>query len=326
MIMSARKRAKARSLARKRDWSGAIDAYKTLGSEARLDVRTLVQLGHAYKEDGQAEQALRVYHEAASRVPFSLDAQLQVALFQQSRSNMEDATTFFARALVLSPEAEDLQTHLSELGHTTESARDKAILTATLYVPSTMTAPIATRFNPRARLHRARARKAGRRRDWPGAEQHYAAALTVCPDDPALLMQIGHSQIEQGRTAEALASYRRAALAAPGDFEKYYHAGNALRLLGRAQSALAAYEASSRLNANFSPSTEEIARLHASGVVGSEAVGGTVESPDPNAAHRQAPKIRYVQINRDQLTEEAWLSDPQKTIFKYFSGALAFKD
>ncbi len=315
MIISIRKRAKARSLARAHNWAEAIKVYNTIGPRAQLDTKTLVQLGHAYKENGQAAEAMHSYHEAAGRVPFLLDAQLQAGFFHRSRSEVQSAVTFFARALVLNGNTTDLLKILEELGQKTEDDRDAIILTATLLPISNDISPYIPDLTIRARLYRTKARQAGRRHEWASAEQYYISALAVCPDNPALLMQLGHCQIEQGKVADALISYRRAALASPGDFEKYYHAGNALRLLGRRQSALAAYQASAKLNEDFSPSLEEIKRLQA-----------ILFSQQPSLNNHLQSELKVIPKTDRYLNEEPWLSNSQKTIFKYFSGSLACKE
>lgn len=96
-------------------------------------------------------------------------------------------------------------------------------------------------------------------RDWSGAVSAYQRHLEAHRDDQPIWVQLGHAWKEQGMVEEAADAYGIAVDLDPRDADANIHLADALRRLGRADEALAAYE---RAN-DVAPNLEALQQIRA---------------------------------------------------------------
>ncbi len=135
----------------------------------------------------------------------------------------------------------------------------------------------AMMFGWTARGLLARARKAGRARDWRAAAQAYAGFLDRRPDHAAAWVQLGHALKEQGDFAGARAAYDRAVGLDPAVADSWLQRGHILKLLGERASAIDAYAAAAALDPQLEPAAVELI-----------AMGARDRLPETSLVHGQA--------------------------------------
>jgi tetratricopeptide (TPR) repeat protein len=90
-----------------------------------------------------------------------------------------------------------------------------------------------------------------RRGDYPSAEGLLAGGVALAPEAEDLALRLGVSQVQQGKAAEALATFEALVRRVPGSFQAHYNRGNILAELGREAEARAAYEEALRIRPDF---------------------------------------------------------------------------
>jgi len=316
-------RSAARAAARRQDWLTAARNYEALLVMRRARAGDRIQLGHALKEMGDRDAALRAYAEAAQRHPLHVDAQRQYGLYLRRLGRDAEALDALARTLALEPGAGEVRAEIAAMGVTDAATLDRHFLRGILAGSDAKEedwAGLIDRFLSARALGAARRR--ARTRDWAAAEAHYRTVLRHEPGRANARVQLGHALLEQDRPEDALACYRRAQVSSPREPDLYLHVGHALKRLDRRASALDAYLTAWRLMPGSPAAFEEIrgllpnvekADLLAGGGVGIDA-GATGEARLPDATGRSliAPPPR--------------MSHRQKAVFKLLSGSVSYKE
>lgn len=304
-------RSRARKAARKKEWTEAATYYRQLCKRRHPRVEDEIQLGHSLKEMGNSDEALAVYLHAAEKNPQSIDAQRQAGLFLKRLRRNDEAASYFARGLILDSNDETIRRELEGMEISDENLLDQYYLRGTLIgnesrQPTNLLKQIFTAHSL------AHARKCARKKNWTEAEQAYRKILQVDSNRINISIQMGHVLREQQKGLEALNYYRYALLFTPRDPDIYIHIGHALKLLGRKNSASKAYLTALRLKPGFSAAIQEL------GDAATQEVGDAKISNDQGT--------NTTRTERSQLVEEPWLDLRQKSIFKFLSGSLAYKE
>jgi tetratricopeptide (TPR) repeat protein len=317
-------RSAARAAARRQDWAAAARNYEALLATRRARAGDLIQLGHARKEMGDSDAALRAYAEAARRHPLHVDAQRQYGLYLHRLGREAEALDALARTLALEPDASEVRAEIATMAVTDAAALDRHFLRG---IGAGCDALVGRRRGFSARFRGAgalgAARRRARARDWAGAEARYRAVLHYEPGRANARVQLGHALLEQDRAEDALACYRRAQVSSPREPELYLHVGHALKRLDRRDSALEAYLTAWRLMPGsptafeeirgLLPNVEKADLLAGGGAFGTEA-GTTAEMRLPDATRRSL------------IAPPPGLSHKQEAVFKLLSGAISYKE
>ena len=317
-------RSAARAAARQGDWSEAARHYELLARTRGARAGDRVQLGHALKEMGNKDAALKAYAEAADRHPLHLDAQRQYGFFLLRLDRRTEARDVLARALALEPGAEDIAAKFEGPNAPDAAALDRHFLRGILGGGDSngKDGPgLIGRL--RAELALAQARGSARRRDWPAAERQYREVLRHAPNWANARTQLGHALLEQERPADALAAYRRALVPGPRNPDLFLHVGHALKLLKRRDSALEAYLTAWRLKPGFGQAFEEIYGLRPDIKLQSLLADGEIDLDSGGVA---AGTVEAGGRGRRRLVPPPGLNDRQKSMFRHLAGAMAYKD
>jgi len=322
-VRSGGLRSAARAAARREDWLSAARHYEALLLTGRAQAGDRIQLGHARKELGEQEGALRAYAEAAQRHPLHVDAQRQYGLYLRRLGRDAEALNVLSRALALEPEAADIAAEIADMGATDAAALDRHFLHGILggsdagpeYRPGLIGRLLATFALGKARRH-------ARVRDWPAAEFHYRTVLRHAPGWTNARVQLGHALLEQDRAADALACYRRALISSPREPDLYLHVGHALKALERSESALDAYLTAWRLKPGFAAAFDEIRGIwpdidKADLLSGAMSASGSPEVSSDIGTPVATPR---------RLAPPPGLNHRQQVVFKRLSGALSHKE
>ncbi|MCP9307822.1 tetratricopeptide repeat protein [Zymomonas mobilis] len=304
-------RSRARKAARKKEWAVAATYYRKLCNRRHPRVEDEIQLGHTLKEMGNLDEALAVYLHAAEKNPQNIDAQRQAGLFLKRLKRNDEATNYFARGLILNNNDEIIRSELENLKISDENLLDKYYLRGALISNESRQPPhLLKQILTASSL--AYARKCARKKNWAEAERAYRKILRLDSNRINILVQLGHVLREQKKGLEALNYYRYALLFTPRDPDIYIHIGHALKLLGRESSASKAYLTALRLKPGFSAAIQEL------GDAPTQELGEEIRNNDQ--------VTNTTRIERSQLVEEPWLDLRQKSIFKFLSGSLAYKE
>lgn len=328
MLIDTILRNKAREEARAGKWAEATRYYRKLCGGRHSNAKDLVQFGHALKEAGDHEEALSVYLRAADMHRTDVDAQRQAGLFLRRLERGNGAALYFARALAIDGNLDDVKNEISELGVMDTAALDAAMLRGALLgseLPSRTPGLIARLLMSATLKH---ARVSAKNGDWSRAEQAYRKVLKRAPTQASLLIQFGHALREQNKLEGALIAYRHAILLAPRNPDQYIHMGHALKSLGRRDAALAAYLTSWRLRPGRPEVLMEIRAFRED--FSEHDLGWDPGAHVSASLHRQDGEPHAVggveRMERAQLAEEPWLNHQQRRVFKYLSGSLAYKE
>ena len=88
------------------DWAGAVNAYTQHLAENNADQPIWVQLGHAWKEQGQLEEASRAYQMAVDLDVDDADANIHLADILRRLGRGEEALAAYERVNALAPNTE----------------------------------------------------------------------------------------------------------------------------------------------------------------------------------------------------------------------------
>ena len=220
-----------------KQWVVAAALYEAYLSDdaGKGDAPIWVQLGHARKESGDDEGAMRAYRRALELAPEVADTHLQIGHLQKKMGKIDLALASFADALRIDADSSHAKEAASTI--TAESA-------ASGRVPPPQGADRAEFL-----LARADACREGRR--WGEAIDNYAAHLALRPDDARawrIWIQLGHARREHGDKEGARRAYEQATQFAPDEAEPQFHLGNVHDDLGDLQAAIAAFAEVVRLD------------------------------------------------------------------------------
>jgi tetratricopeptide (TPR) repeat protein len=104
------------------------------------------------------------------------------------------------------------------------------------------------------RGHLAVARIAEYEKEWPAAEKAYRNALALQPDRAATHNSLGYALLREGRSADAIAEFRRYVELAPEDANAHDSLGEGLLAAGKTEEAAASYRRATELDPKFSSS------------------------------------------------------------------------
>jgi GT2 family glycosyltransferase len=99
----------------------------------------------------------------------------------------------------------------------------------------------ASRRTRLLRANRRAASQAAGRGDWAEAARLFAIVADASPQQPAVLVQLGHARKEAGDRSGAIVAYRAAADAMPADLDSRQHLSSLHRLLGDDAGAASVY-------------------------------------------------------------------------------------
>lgn len=92
-----------------RDWPGAVNAYTKHLAENNADQQIWVQLGHAWKEQGQLEEAANAYQIAVNLDIDDADANIHLADILRRLERGEEALVAYERVNAVAPNAEAIR-------------------------------------------------------------------------------------------------------------------------------------------------------------------------------------------------------------------------
>lgn len=229
-----------------RDWTVAEEAY---GSVVELDSSLSgiwVQLGHALKENGKFEEAVKAYRQALALVPEDDDAHLQLGHVLKLAGDEVGALLAYRKSLQLNATSELAVSELKSLNFLLLEPRGGEISAGELaWIRSLI----------------SRADAARDVRDWTAAEAAYGAVVELDPGLGGIWVQFGHSLKENGRIDKAAEAYRQAIALDPEDDDAHLQLGHALKMAGDTAGALLAYRNSLNLNPTSAPALAEMEAL-----------------------------------------------------------------
>ncbi|KQY07754.1 hypothetical protein ASE23_29610 [Rhizobium sp. Root73] len=103
-------------------------------------------------------------------------------------------------------------------------------------------------------------------RQWSIAAKHYELALSIKPDDGAILIQYGHSLKEQHFLQGAEKAYRSAVAVDDANADGHLHVAHVSKLQDRMEDAIASYKAAARLGGTTSVGEDARSELSKLGV------------------------------------------------------------
>ncbi|ARW47219.1 hypothetical protein [Acetobacter pasteurianus] len=221
--------ATARSFARKKEWSKARDIYEDILKEkkvsSQLRVKLLVQYGHSLKENGEQYAALDAYKEAIKTDPLESDPYLYAADLERELGDIKIAQTFYAQAIIATPQNADLWRKLSQVTQNTTQIElivfQESVKRYKKFSCENVNSGIGLK------IFRSIARKYARKLNWQIAKENYAKAISFsknkyCWNDlHKIYMQMGHCEKELNNLKKAEFYYRLSASYKPIDPEVY---------------------------------------------------------------------------------------------------------
>jgi tetratricopeptide (TPR) repeat protein len=229
------------------DWTTAAQHYRLYLQSRPKHFAIWVQLGHALKESGHLADAHAAYSEAQLLDPRDSDLLLSVGHLYKLMGRQDEAIAFYRQSAEQDGNAH-ARAELQRLGAHLTAAGD-----GRPQPPSQPPAPVARTTRPfdiGARKSLALADAARDRRDWNGAVEHYRDYLMARTSRFAVWVQLGHALKEAGRRSEALLVYNEARQLKPNDPDLLLNMGHLYKLLGDTQEAIACYRRSAELDHN----------------------------------------------------------------------------
>ena len=246
--MFGRRGAAARALRRKADaardakqWPAAAVLYDAYLSECPNDAAIWVQLGHAQKEAGHDEEAMRAYQSSLALAPDVADTHLQIGHLLKKLGRVEEAAASYAASM-----QKDGTSGLAE--------REFRNLR-----PDGGDGPGAS---PDLLLSLAdAARDKGR---WAAAAEHYAAYVDLRQGDSAvwpIWVQLAHARKEAGDSDGAVTAYEHAIKLHPEAAETHLHLAHLFKAMGAVDAAVASFVAAFRLDPELTEADRERSAL-----------------------------------------------------------------
>jgi glycosyltransferase involved in cell wall biosynthesis/Tfp pilus assembly protein PilF len=211
----------------RKHWQEAVQSYaKVLALDpSALDIA--IQLGHAYKELGDYDNAASLYYKVLEKKPDDDDLHLQIGHLEKLRGNLFDAFGYYEKAVALNSKNIHARNEVDAL-RIAFGEDDKAVAAGKLALLS----PAGLR----AVGHRARDA-----RRWLEAAQVYQAYLKSVPTDTAIWVQLGHCLKESGDLIAGEGAYRHALSQNSDDADVHLQLGHVLKLQGKSNLAAESY-------------------------------------------------------------------------------------
>jgi len=332
-----------------RRYPEAIASY-----ERALEIRpklmeALNNMGNAYKELGESASAIGFYHRALSvaRHPAIYHNLGSVFL---AAARLDSAVAYFRQAIAGDPDKRESHEGLAKAYRSQDRLQSAATVLETalgrwpedgsllLLLGDTHASlgrdDAAVAAYRRARLSPAAARlrladAARERGDWERARRHYEAGLSSHPDDARLHNALGEALFHEGRTREALDSYRRAAELDPGLAAAYTNIGLAYLTHGGRLEAIAALERSADIDPDRAVTWGLLARAYVRNERPDEAMRALERAIDlspERAEYHYDLGILYAEAGSVAQAEKAYLAaverDPTHSHVHYNLGSL----
>lgn len=241
----------------RKDWPEASRLYQQVLELDPSKHGIRVQLGHAYKEQGDLASAGLCYHAALQLAPLDDDIYLQIGHLEKLKGNLGEAALAYRKAAELNPLNADAVGEYAALTPALGSpaARVGSALPIPVTANGSSNSPIAVELQRRVAASELRARgdqaRDGRR--WSEAASAYQAYLQIAPDDFSIWIQLGHALKESGDPAGSEGAYRSALALNTDDADAdladaHLHLGHVLKLRGRTEDAIEAYRRSFELH------------------------------------------------------------------------------
>lgn len=209
----------------------------------------LLEAGDLQMELGEVGLAERSYAAAARSEPRNYDAQFRHAVALRALGRMDEATRAYLRALAVRPNEFDAMLGLSTAYLESGNAEQA--------LPYAQRSTQANSRSGEARMHLGTVLAALDRHEEAVVEYRQAAELLPKPA-PGLLLNMAESFSRLGRYAEMVGALNEVVATEPTPVA-YERLGSGLFRLRRYDEALAAFNNSARLDANYSPALNGVA-------------------------------------------------------------------
>lgn len=248
------------------EWAAAAELYGRYVRVRPRDLPALVQLGHALKEDGRRDEALRAYSRALEIEPDNADLLLSLGHLHKIEARGASAAFYYQKsyaqncnanardeleALGVAPLSAALGPYFSPVDddvHRPQLARFRRLLSAVVNA-----VPVRSRLAKLGDAARARG-------DWGDAAKAYQRHLNKHPLDFSIWVQLGHALKEVGQIDNALAAYNRALQIDPNNADLLLSVGHIHKLVGQRGRALWFYRRSVERDGNVN-ALDEFYRL-----------------------------------------------------------------
>ena len=216
--------------------AGVADAEELADPKDKIAVYAAMMAALGAWELGDTEQALAILDGQIAADPGFAGAQHFRGLVLAGSGRYDEATLAFERALEVDPGHALASRELARAYRTTGD------LDAAIDLLGSMLALQPTDVDLRWELVDVLMR-ANR---WNEVREGLQEGLAMAPDAPELHLGVGLAALQDGAPQQALDSFDRAAVVAPGLPNLQYRRGETLERLGRTEEALAAYEAEAK--------------------------------------------------------------------------------
>lgn len=227
----------ARKFAQARDWDSAAAAYSKLLKKAPNQFGAWKQYGHALKESGCFDLAVKAYYRALSLRPSDSDVTQHLGDLLIRTGKTEEARFILSEGNQLAPWNTDIARALSSLG---------GVLVENGTVHENKATSLGFFAKRRLQNVRGQAQQAARSHRWSEAAKLYQELSKLVPTETKYVIQMGHAYKEAGQYEEAEKAYRNVISKERLNSDAYLHLGHILKLQGRGAESRDAYQMSLR--------------------------------------------------------------------------------
>jgi len=254
--------------------------------------RVWIQLGHAFKENGELSRAEVAYRTAVIKAPRVAAGYRELAFFLRRERRLREAELLAAAGLVVEPDAEDLLRELGELGvsglkigPTKDLGR---LIVYAMWRRST---------NPRPSSLLRRARAAARKCRWSEAATLYRRLIERAPQDGRVCIQMAHALKENGEIDAALGAYREAVDRDPLFADAHLELGYALLRFGHEDHARSALANAFKLDPSLAGAKQALRDLAIDDAMAEQILHTAWVDPRPAPAPEPQPVVTHLLSN-----------------------------
>ena len=210
-------------------------------------------LGFAFLQKGQADDALEEFQKALEINPNDVDAHNNVGMVLDDIGRVNEAIAEYQKALEINPNYAEAHTNLG----------------VTLFRMGQLGASIeqyqmAVKINPKnAQAHGDLGAALIQNGHFDEAIAQYHKALEINPNFAEAHCNLGNALLQNGQLGEAIEQFQTAVKINPGFAQAHGNLGLALFQKGQLDDAIAEFEQALRLNPNLGPVRESLAKAQA---------------------------------------------------------------
>jgi Tfp pilus assembly protein PilF len=274
-----------------------IPPTPTLTSTPTPSASEHVELGMAYVEEGQLEEAIIEFEEAIRLDPDHADAHLKLGTAYHKQGKLEEAIAAYKKVVELDPDSATAHSNLG-LAYYDQGRLDEAIAAYKKAVELDPDSATAHSNLGLAYAHQGQLDE---------AVAEYKEAIRLDPNYPAAHHNLGLAHASQGRLDEAIAEYKEAIGIDPDHLGAHIDLGLAYANQGRLDEAIGEWEAAVKINPNHALAHKNLGLAYREQGRTEEAVAEleTYLQLRPDAADRTAVEQDIAQLEGEAAVAEA---------------------